>query len=241
VPSPTAEQPEQIRELFNRIAPHYDHLNQKLSLGLHQVWKQMTVRWAHVPLGGQALDLCCGSGDLALLLARRVGRQGHVIGLDFSPAMLSIAGARSRRVLPGYSLEWVLGDALALPFADHSFDGITMGYGLRNVTDIPQALREMKRVLKPGCRAAILDFHRPTGIPLLEQFQRWYLNTQVVSQAKALGLGEDYAYIDPSLERFPCGEEQKQLALAVGFEQVTFFPLMWGMMGVLVIRNSFQG
>ncbi|MFQ3585579.1 MAG: bifunctional demethylmenaquinone methyltransferase/2-methoxy-6-polyprenyl-1,4-benzoquinol methylase UbiE [Cyanobacteriota bacterium] len=238
MPSPTAEQPEQIRELFNRIAPHYDDLNQKLSLGLHRVWKQMTVRWANTPLGGQALDLCCGSGDLALLLARRVGRRGHVVGLDFSPAMLSIAGSRSRRVLPGYSLEWVLGDALALPFADHCFDGITMGYGLRNVTDIPRALREIKRVLKPGGRAAILDFHRPTGIPLLEQFQRWYLNTQVVAQAKALGLGEDYAYIDPSLERFPSGEEQKQLALAAGFEQVTFFPLMGGMMGVLVIEKS---
>ncbi|MEN9243240.1 MAG: bifunctional demethylmenaquinone methyltransferase/2-methoxy-6-polyprenyl-1,4-benzoquinol methylase UbiE [Thermostichus sp. DG02_3_bins_51] len=240
MPSPTAEQPEQIRELFNRIAPHYDDLNQKLSLGLHRVWKQMTVRWANLPRGGRALDLCCGSGDLALLLARRVGRQGHVIGLDFSPAMLSIAASRSQRLLPRHSLEWVLGDALALPFADHSFDGITMGYGLRNVTDIPQALGEIKRVLKPGCRAAILDFHRPTGIPFLEQFQRWYLNTQVVSQAKTLGLGEDYAYIDPSLDRFPCGEEQKQLALAAGFEQVTFFPLMGGMMGVLVVQKSSQ-
>ncbi|MEN9230595.1 MAG: bifunctional demethylmenaquinone methyltransferase/2-methoxy-6-polyprenyl-1,4-benzoquinol methylase UbiE [Thermostichus sp. DG02_5_bins_236] len=236
MPSPTAEQPEQIRELFNRIAPHYDDLNQKLSLGLHQVWKQMTVRWAHLPRGGRALDLCCGSGDLALLLARRAGRQGHVIGLDFSPAMLSMARSRSRRLLPKYSLEWVLGDALALPFADYSFDGITMGYGLRNVIDIPRALGEMKRVLKPGCRAAILDFHRPTD-PLLEQFQRWYLQTQVVSQAKALGLAEDYAYIDPSLDRFPCGAEQKQLALAAGFERVTFFPLMGGMMGVLVMQK----
>ncbi|MCF2971173.1 bifunctional demethylmenaquinone methyltransferase/2-methoxy-6-polyprenyl-1,4-benzoquinol methylase UbiE [Synechococcus sp. Nb3U1] len=238
MPSPTAEQPEQIRELFNRIAPHYDDLNQKLSLGLHRVWKQMTVRWANVPRGGQALDLCCGSGDLAVFLARRVGRQGHVIGLDFSPAMLSIAGSRSRRMLPGYSLEWVLGDALALPFADHRFDGITMGYGLRNVTDIPQALREIKRVLKPGCRAAILDFHRPTGIPLLEQFQRWYLNTQVVSQAQILGLGPEYAYIDPSLDRFPSGEAQRQMALRVGFARAKFYSLVWGMMGVLVLEKS---
>ncbi len=237
MPSPTVNQPEQIRELFNQIAPHYDHLNQKLSFGLHQVWKQMTVRWANVPRGGKALDLCCGSGDLAVLLARRVGRQGHVVGLDFSPAMLSIAGSRSQRLLPGYSLEWVLGDALALPFPDHCFDGITMGYGLRNVTDIPQALREMKRVLKPGCRAAILDFHRPRGLPFLEQFQRWYLSTQVVGQAQALGLGEHYAYIEPSLEHFPDGEEQKQLALAAGFEQVTFFPLLGGMMGVLVVQK----
>jgi ubiquinone/menaquinone biosynthesis methyltransferase len=236
VPSPTFEQPEEIRALFDRIAPHYDSLNQTLSLGLHQVWKRMAVRWSGASSGGYVLDLCCGTGDLALQLARRVGRRGHVVGLDFSPAMLAIARRRSR-LFPGYSLEWVLGDALALPFPDSSFDAITMGYGLRNVTDIPQALREIRRVLKPGRRAAILDFHRPTGIPLCEQFQRWYLNTQVVAQAKTLGLGSEYAYIDPSLDRFPSGEEQRQMAVQAGFASAKFYPLAWGMMGVLVIEK----
>jgi ubiquinone/menaquinone biosynthesis methyltransferase len=238
VPSPTVEHPDQIRELFDHIAPHYDLLNQTLSLGLHRVWKQMAVRWSGATQGGQVLDLCCGTGDLALQLARRVGKKGRVVGLDFSPAMLAIAKSRELQRYPGYSLEWILADALHLPFVEHSFDAITMGYGLRNVTDIPQALREMQRVLKPGCRAAILDFHRPVGIPLLEQFQRWYLNTQVVSQAKVLGLGAEYAYIDPSLDRFPSGEEQRQMALRAGFATAKFYPLVWGMMGVLVIEKS---
>jgi demethylmenaquinone methyltransferase/2-methoxy-6-polyprenyl-1,4-benzoquinol methylase len=234
VPSPTFERPEQIRELFDRIAPHYDALNQTLSLGLHQVWKRMAVRWSGAGPGGQVLDLCCGTGDLALQLARRVGRSGQVVGLDFSPAMLEIARRRSR-LFPGYSLEWVLGDALALPFPNASFDAVTMGYGLRNVTDIPQALREIYRVLKPGCRAALLDFHRPTGIPFLADFQRWYLNTQVVARAQALGLASEYAYIDPSLDGFPSGQEQQQMALQVGFSVAKFYPLAGGMMGVLVI------
>ncbi|MFS8901519.1 bifunctional demethylmenaquinone methyltransferase/2-methoxy-6-polyprenyl-1,4-benzoquinol methylase UbiE [Synechococcus sp. H60.2] len=236
MPSPAFERPEQIRELFDRIAPHYDALNQTLSLGLHQVWKRMAVRWSRAGPGGHVLDLCCGTGDLALQLARRVGRRGHVVGLDFSPAMLDIARRRSR-LFPGYFLEWVLGDALALPFSDDSFDAITMGYGLRNVTDIPQALREICRVLKPGCRAAILDFHRPTGIPFLAHFQRWYLNTQVVAQAQTLGLGSEYAYLDPSLDGFPSGEEQRQMALQAGFSTAKFYPLAGGMMGVLVVAR----
>ncbi len=235
MPSPAFERPEQIRELFNRIAPHYDALNQTLSLGLHRVWKRMAVRWSGAGPGGHVLDLCCGTGDLALQLARRVGRSGQVVGLDFSPAMLAIAQRRAQQLLPGYSLEWVLGNALALPFANHRFDAITMGYGLRNVTDIPQALREIYRVLKPGCRAAILDFHRPAGIPFLESFQRWYLTTHVVAQAKAFGLASEYAYIAPSLDRFPGGEQQRQMALQLGFSAAKFYPLAGGMMGVLLV------
>jgi len=237
VPSPAFERPEQIRELFDRIAPHYDALNQTLSLGLHQVWKRMAVRWSGAAAGERVLDLCCGTGDLALQLARRVGRGGQVVGLDFSPAMLAIAQRRARQLFPDYSLKWVLGDALALPFPDGSFDAITMGYGLRNVTDIPQALREICRVLKPGRRAAILDFHRPRGIPFLESFQRWYLNSWVVAQAKALGLAAEYAYIDPSLDRFPSGEQQRQMALQVGFSAAKFYPLAGGMMGVLLVAR----
>jgi ubiquinone/menaquinone biosynthesis methyltransferase len=151
--------------------------------------------------------------------------------------MLAIAQRRARQLFPDYSLEWVLGDALALPFPDGSFDAITMGYGLRNVTDIPQALREICRVLKPGRRAAILDFHRPRGIPFLESFQRWYLSRWVVAQAKALGLAAEYAYIDPSLDRFPSGEQQQQMALQVGFSTAKFYPLAGGMMGVLLVAR----
>ena len=131
--------------LFDSIAPVYDELNDSLSLGLHRIWKRMTVQWSGAAAGQAVLDVCCGSGDLALLLAEAVGPSGSVVGLDFAPAMLADARQRAAAVGPGTQrrrapLRWVQGDALALPFEPASFDAVTMGYGLRNVADIPRAL-----------------------------------------------------------------------------------------------------
>jgi demethylphylloquinol methyltransferase len=223
--------PDQVQGLFNRIAPVYDALNDRLSLGQHRIWKQMTVAWSQAQLGDHCLDLCCGSGDIALRLGRAVGPQGTVVGYDFAVAQLEIARQRSVELS---QITWQQGDALALPFADASFDAITMGYGLRNVGNIPQCLQEICRVLKPGKRAAILDFHRPSQ-PWLQTLQQWYLQTVVVPAAQDLGLTAEYAYIFPSLERFPTGSEQEQLALAAGFQTAIHYPIMIEMMGVLVL------
>lgn len=228
-------QADQIRALFDRIAPVYDDLNQWLSLGQHRVWKQMAVKWSQAQPGHQALDVCCGSGDLAMLLAQRVGPQGTVVGVDFSPAQLQVAHERSdRRCLK--NLTWVEGDALNLPFEAEQFDCLTMGYGLRNVTDIPRCLKELYRVLKPGARAAILDFNRTVN-PIMRSFQQWYLDTIVVPAAHQFGLTEEYAYIAPSLERFPTGPEQVELAYQAGFATATHYPIAGGTMGVLVIHK----
>ena len=223
---PTAAE---VQTIFNRIAPVYDRLNDRLSFGQHRIWKQMAVSWVEPRPGDIALDLCCGSGDLALLLARRVGVTGSVWGVDFSPELLAIA--RQRDILQ--RVAWQVGDALALPFASATFDCATIGYGLRNVTDIPRCLAELFRILKPGGRAAILDFHRPAAIGV-RQFQQWYLANLVVPAARDLGLTEDYAYIAPSLERFPTGPEQVRLAQAVGFERAVHHPIAAGMMGILI-------
>lgn len=228
---------EQVRDLFNRIAPHYDTLNQSLSFGLHHVWKGMTVLWANPPQGGKVLDICCGSGDLALQLARRVGRKGVVYGVDFSRSLLAIARQRSQLLMPNDSFRWYRGDALQLPFADNRFDAATMGYGLRNVGDIPQALSEIYRVLKPGSWAAILDFNHPTD-PCIKKLQTFYLETVVVPQAKRLGLETDYEYILSSLETFPTGSEQQRLAKGAGFSITRFYPLSGGLMGVLVLQKA---
>ena len=225
----------EIKAIFDRIAPVYDRLNDRLSFGQHRIWKLMAVKWSEVKSGDRALDLCCGSGDLALLLAKRVGDTGKVTGLDFACEQLAIARQRALKY-PSVVMEWVEGDALALPFADNCFDGATMGYGLRNVTNIPLCLRELLRVLKPGAKAAILDFHRPSG-SLMQTFQQWYLNNIVVPTAEDMGLKEEYAYINPSLSRFPVGKEQIQLALAAGFSRAIHYPLMGGMMGILVLTK----
>ena len=225
-----------IQAMFDRIAPVYDDLNQSLSLGLHRVWKRMAVLWSEAQAGDCCLDLCCGSGDLALQLAQRVGPTGSVYGVDFAEAQLAIARQRAAQSQPSAQMYWQAGDALALPFADGTFDAATMGYGLRNLTNIPQGLQELCRVLKPGATAAILDFHRPQS-PLLQQFQHWYLQQIVVPAAKRLGMTAEYKYLAPSIEAFPVGAMQVQLAKTAGFSTAVHYPIAGGMMGVLVATH----
>lgn len=226
----------EVQKIFDRIAPVYDQLNDWLSLGQHRVWKQMAVRWSQPSPGDICIDLCCGSGDLALRLARQVGSSGHVYGVDFSPALLAIASERSQHQYPHPPISWIEADVLDLPFADNYFDAATMGYGLRNVADIPRSLKELHRVLKTGAKAAILDFHRPSNSQI-RAFQQWYLATIVVPAANYLGLTEEYAYISPSLDRFPTGNEQVKLALQAGFATATHYAIANGMMGILVVTK----
>jgi demethylphylloquinol methyltransferase len=231
--SPAASE---IRAIFDRIAPVYDRLNDRLSLGQHRIWKLMAVKWSKAKLGSNALDVCCGSGDLALLLAKKVENTGQVTGLDFACEQLAIAKQRQMVQCPTVPMNWLEGDALALPFENNQFDCATMGYGLRNVTNIPLSLEELLRVLKPGGKAAILDFHRPDA-GYMQLFQEWYLANIVVPTAEDMGLKEEYAYINPSVERFPLGSEQIELARTVGFSQAVHYPLMGGMMGILVLTK----
>jgi demethylmenaquinone methyltransferase/2-methoxy-6-polyprenyl-1,4-benzoquinol methylase len=226
----------QIQAIFDRIAPIYDQLNDALSLGQHRIWKRMAVKWAQPKGGDTALDLCCGSGDLAFLLAKSVGKTGTVIGADFSRQQLEIARQRQASLASPVPMQWVEADALNLPFCENRFDCATIGYGLRNVTDISRCLEELYRVLKPGATASLLDFHRPYS-HLIRQFQQWYLQSLVVPTAEQFGLKEDYAYISPSLDRFPQGREQVQLAQALGFTKVKHYAIALELMGVLVITK----
>ncbi len=223
-----------IQAIFDRIAPVYDRLNDRLSFGQHRIWKMMAVKWSEAKPGDIALDVCCGSGDIALMLAKKVGKTGKVIGLDFACQQLAIARSRQAVKCPQIPMTWLEGDALDLPFEDNHFDCATMGYGLRNVTNIPLCLQELDRVLKPGAKAAILDFHRPSEA-YMQEFQQWYLQNIVVPTARDFGMKEEYAYINPSIERFPIGTEQVKLALKAGFKNATHYPLMGGIMGILVL------
>jgi demethylphylloquinol methyltransferase len=226
-----------IQAIFNRIAPVYDRLNNDLSLGIHWVWKQMAVSWSGATSGDTCLDLCCGSGDLTQLMAKQIGSTGIVIGADFAPAQLANAAEKIANIYPPLDrINWVEADALNLPFTDNYFDAATMGYGLRNVTDIPRCLQELHRVLKTDTKVAILDFHRPNS-NLIRRFQQWYLGAIVVPKATQLGMMDEYAYLNPSLDRFPTGSEQVQLGLAAGFSHATHYPIASGMMGVLVLTK----
>lgn len=226
----------QVQALFDEIAPVYDQLNAWLSLGQHRVWKQMTVQWAEPKSGGVNVDLCCGSGDLTLLMARTVKGESRTIGIDFSCRQLAIAQQRASLLPWASSIEWIEADVLKLPLGDDSVDALTMGYGLRNVADIPQALQEIYRVLKPQSRAAILDFNRSLS-PMVQQFQQWYLRQIVVPIASCFQLKEEYAYLETSIARFPTGTEQVKLAIAAGFEPVCHYPIAADTMGVLVMTK----
>jgi demethylphylloquinol methyltransferase len=227
---------QQVQALFDRIAPIYDQLNAWLSLGQHRVWKQMAIRWADPKLDGINVDLCCGSGDLTLMMARTLRGHGKVIGIDFSQQQLAIAQSRAKSLPWSDHLQWIESDVLTLPLPDRSADALTMGYGLRNVADIPTALSEIYRVLKPGAKAAILDFNRPVS-EVMQQFQRWYLRQIVVPIAGCFDLTEEYAYLETSIARFPTGLEQIRLATQTGFENARHYAIAADTMGILVIAK----
>ena len=213
--------------LFNDIAPVYDQLNDLLSLGLHRVWKRAAVKWTGVRPGDRAIDVCCGSGDVALRLADAVGPSGEVVGLDFAAAQLRVAAEKEAAHPTGYALSpivWQQGDALALPHPDGAFDGATIGYGLRNVSDVPLALSELCRVLKPGGKAAVLDFNNAVD-PNLNFAQGFVLDNVVVPVAELNGVAAEYRYLRPSIERYPKGPELVQLAVDAGFSSATFYEL----------------
>ena len=166
--------PAAVEQLFDAVAPRYDQLNDWLSLGLHRQWKRQLVRSLQ-PLPGETwIDLCCGTGDLALELARCLRPGGRVIGMDSAAAPLQVARERQSRQ-PWLPTEWLQGDAMDTGLPQASADGVVMAYGLRNLADPGAGLAEIHRLLKPGGRAGVLDFNRLPAEAPAAAFQRFYL------------------------------------------------------------------
>jgi len=206
-----------VNDLFAAIAPRYDWLNDLQSFGLHRRWKRRVVELAAVKPGDRALDLCCGTGDLALALAQR---GADVVGLDFSGAMLKIAEKRRRKnpKFPISNLKYIQGDAQQIPFPNHSFDVVTVGYGLRNLTNWEAGLAEMSRVAKPGARLVVLDFGKPpNAVWRALYFAHLKISVPLLGWIFC-GNAQAYAYILESLKHYPAqagvASKMRELKLA---------------------------
>jgi len=201
--------PDAVRAMFDRISPVYDAMNRTMTLGLDRRWRRAAAE-AVVRSGDRVLDACCGTGDLAL--AAKEAGAGSVTGLDFSPRMLERARAKSGEI------DWVQGDLLALQFEDASFDAATVGFGVRNLEDLERGLAELRRVLRPGGRLAILEITQPRG--MLAPFYRLWFDRFVPLLGKLLPGGSAYTYLPASVRRFPRPEELGELLRAAGFDDV---------------------
>jgi demethylmenaquinone methyltransferase / 2-methoxy-6-polyprenyl-1,4-benzoquinol methylase len=203
----------QVRAMFDRIARVYDLMNSVMTAGLHHRWRERAADLAALEPGGRALDVACGTGDLAIELARRVGPSGTVVGSDFSEPMLERARAKSAAVT------WEWGNALNLPYPDGGFDAATVGFGARNFSDLDRGLAEMARVVRPGGRVVVLEITVPHRPPLSTFFSVWF-DRIVPALGKIAGDPDAYAYLPSSVKRFPAPEALAARMHASGLDDV---------------------
>jgi demethylmenaquinone methyltransferase/2-methoxy-6-polyprenyl-1,4-benzoquinol methylase len=225
----------QVQAMFDRIAGLYDRMNSVMTAGMHHRWRARAADLAAVPIGGSALDVATGTGDLALELARRVGPGGIVVGSDFSERMLELARAKAATL--GSSergeLRFEPANALELPYPDDQFDVATVAFGARNFASLEQGLSEMVRVVKPGGRVVVLEITTPSRPPLSYFFEFWF-DRAVPALGRIVGDAAAYTYLPNSVRRFPGPQELAALMWRSGLRQVRYLLTAGGIIALHV-------
>ncbi len=226
--------------MFDRIAAKYDLLNRVLSCGIDRLWRRRLARTLLSGTHHRILDLATGTGDVALTIASKAKR-AFIVGVDPSAAMLAAGHDKIRQARHDNAIALAQGDAMALSFDDDIFDAVTIAFGIRNVPDVPQALREILRVTKPGGRLLILEFSLPTN-PLLRSAYLLYFRHVLPRIGGAVsGDKEAYRYLNRSAEAFPAGSAMCSLIEAAGFAQPEAYPLTWGVATLYTATKPTRG
>ncbi|UTH14879.1 demethylmenaquinone methyltransferase [Macrococcus equipercicus] len=219
MPQTQEEKTELVHGVFENISTRYDRLNDIISFNQHKSWRKKVMKRMQVKRGAHALDVCCGTGDWTIQLADAVGRTGHVTGLDFSANMLKVAKAKTNHTA---NIELIQGNAMALPFEDDQFDYVTIGFGLRNVPDYLQTLKEMLRVVKPGGMVVCLETSDPT-MPVFKQGYQVYFKFIMPLFGKIFAKSmKEYSWLQQSAFNFPGKYELAKLFAQAGFVNIEF-------------------
>ena len=229
-----AEKTARVRGVFDSVAGNYDLMNDLMSAGLHRLWKRFALAQTGLRPGQRALDVASGTGDLGAGLARQVGKDGLAILTDINREMLS--RGRDRLIDRGIAsnVAFVLANAEALPFADRSFDCVTIGFGLRNVTDKPAALVSMRRVLKPGGRLLVLEFSKPTLEFLRPAYDAYSFNVLPRLGGIVAGDAASYRYLAESIRMHPDQETLAKMMREAGFDEARWHNLAGGIVALHV-------
>lgn len=229
---PIEEKVQKVGEVFRSVAGSYDRMNDAMSFGLHRLWKKIAIDMTRAKTGQQVLDLAAGTGDLTRKLSQRVGSTGRVVCSDINPAML--AEGRKKLLDMGIfnNIEFMEINAEHIPFEANTFDLITMGFGLRNVTDKDQALREMVRVLKPGGQAIILEFSKPAHAWLENLYDKYSFHIIPKLGEWIANDKDSYQYLVESIRMHPDQENLKSMMETAGFDKVDYFNLTGGIVAI---------
>ena len=224
----------EVKTIFNKISYRYDFLNSLLSFGLHKLWKKKLVDLLKPQEGEDWADLCCGTGDLAFIICKRVGPNGSITGIDSAKEILNIAKKKAERVKNKF-INWESKDILEIDEYARNFDGICMSYGLRNLESVEKGIKKVFSLLNDKGRAGFLDFHHSRKNSLSNIFQKIYLRLVVVPISRVFNLSREYAYIEESISNFPKGNELILIAKEVGFERIEYRTIFFGQMGILIL------